>query len=102
MTNLDILALQRPGMMLRDQHDRINTISLRHRRISAYQQQVISVVITSFEAILLRHSKFFHDVGDTHALVRLRSLMPQPACSTCPLSRRTLPMTGNGVTRFVW
>jgi hypothetical protein len=59
MTNLDILVLQRSGMMLRDQHDRINTISLRHRRISAYQQQVISLVITSFEAILLRRSKSF-------------------------------------------
>jgi len=59
MTTLDTLALQRSDMMLRDQHDRINTISLWHRRISAYQQQVISVVITSFEAVLLRHSKSF-------------------------------------------
>jgi hypothetical protein len=103
MTTLDTLALQRSDMMLRDQHYRINTTSLMHRRLSSYQQRAISAVITSFEAILLRHSKwFFHDVGDTHALVRLRSLMPQPACSTCPLSRRTLPMTSNGVMRFVW
>jgi len=59
MTTLDTLALQRSDMMLRDQHYRINTTSLKHRRLSPYQQQVISVVITSFEAILLRHSKSF-------------------------------------------
>jgi hypothetical protein len=77
MTTLDTLALQRSDIMLRDQHYRINTTSLRHRKLSPYQQRVISVVITSFEAILLRHSKsFFHDVSDTHALFRLLSLMP--------------------------
>jgi hypothetical protein len=102
MTTLDTLALQRSDMMLRDQRYRINTTSLKHCKLSPYQQRVISVVIASFKAIRLRHSNvFFHDVGDAHALVRLRSLMPQPACSTCPLSRRTLPMTSNGVTRFV-
>src|SRR6266849_3632344 len=102
MTTLDTLALQRSDIMLRDQHYRINTTSLKHRKLSPYPQRVISMVTTSFEAILLRHSKsFFHDVGDTRALVRLRALMPQPAYGTCPLSRRTLPMTGNGVTRFV-
>src|SRR2546430_6589792 len=102
MTTLDTLALQRSDMMLRDQHYRINTTSLKHRKLSPNQQRVIrghyvlrSHPVTSLEA-------FFHDVGGTHALVRLRSLMPQPACSTCPPSRRTLPMTGNGVTRFVW
>jgi hypothetical protein len=64
MTTLDTLALQRSDMMLRDQHYRFNTTSLKHRKLSPYQQRVISVVITSFEAILLRHSSlFFHDVG---------------------------------------
>jgi hypothetical protein len=57
MTTLDTLALQRSDMMLRDQHYRINTTSLKHRKLSP--QRVISVVITSFEAILLRHSKSF-------------------------------------------
>jgi hypothetical protein len=95
MTSLDTLALQRSDMMLRDQHYRINTTSLKHRKLSPYQRRAISVVIPSFKAILLRHSKSFFMIGDTHALVRLRSLMPQPARSTCPLSRRTLPMTGN-------
>jgi hypothetical protein len=46
-------------MMLRDQHYRINTTSLRHRELSPYQQRAISVAITSFKAILLRHSKYF-------------------------------------------
>ena len=73
MTTLDTLALQRSEMMLRDQHHRINTTSLKHRKLSPYQQRVISVVITSFEAILLHHSKsFFHDVGDTFGLFWLR------------------------------
>jgi hypothetical protein len=31
MTTLDTLALQRSDMMLRDQHYRINTTSLKHR-----------------------------------------------------------------------
>jgi hypothetical protein len=59
MTTLDTLALQRSVMMLRDQHYRINTTRLKHRKLSPYQQPVISVVITFFEAILLRHSKSF-------------------------------------------
>jgi hypothetical protein len=54
MTTLNTLALQRSDMMLRDQHYRINATSLKHRKLSSYQQRVISVVITSFEAILLR------------------------------------------------
>jgi len=59
MTTLDTLALQRSDTMLRDQHYRINITSLKHRKLSPYQQRVMSVVITSFEAILLRHSKSF-------------------------------------------
>jgi hypothetical protein len=59
MTTLDTLALQRSDTMLRDQHYRINTTSLKHRKLSPYQQRVIFVVITSFEAILLRDSKSF-------------------------------------------
>jgi len=59
MTTLDTLTLQRSDVMLRDQHYRINTTSLKHRKLSRYQQRAISVVITSFEAILLRHTKSF-------------------------------------------
>jgi hypothetical protein len=59
MTTLDTLALQRSDMMLRDQHYRINTTSLMHRKLSPYQQRATSVVITSLKAILLRHSKSF-------------------------------------------
>jgi hypothetical protein len=46
-------------MMLPDQRHRFNTTSLRHRKLSPYRQRVISVTITFFEAILLRHSKSF-------------------------------------------
>src|SRR5882757_1498602 len=96
MTTLDTLALQRSDMMLRDQRYRINMTCLKDRKLFAVSAAsdirgyyvLQSHLVTSLEV-------FFHDVGDTHALVRLRSLMPQPACSTCPLSRRTLPMTGN-------
>jgi hypothetical protein len=59
MTTLDTLALQRSDMILRDQHYRINTTSPEHHRLSLYQQRVVSVVITPFEATLLRHSKSF-------------------------------------------
>src|ERR1700722_17210118 len=59
MTTLHTLALQRSDTMLRDQHYRINTNSLKHRKLSPYQQRVLFVVITSFEAILLRDSKSF-------------------------------------------
>jgi hypothetical protein len=59
MTTLDTLARQRSLMMLRDQHYRINTTSLKHRKLLPYRRRVISVVITSFEGILLRHSKSF-------------------------------------------
>jgi len=44
-------------MMLRDQHDRINTTSLRNRKLSPYQKPAISVAITKFKAITLRHTK---------------------------------------------
>ena len=59
MTTLDTLALQRLDMMLRDQRYRINTASLKHCKLSPYQQRVISAVITFFEVIRLRHSKSF-------------------------------------------
>jgi hypothetical protein len=59
MTTLDTLARQRSRMMLRDQHYRINTTSLEHRKLLPYRRRVKSVAITSFEAILLRHSKSF-------------------------------------------
>jgi len=44
-------------MMLRDQHDRINTTSLRNRKLSPYQKPAISVAITKFKAIMLHHTK---------------------------------------------
>jgi hypothetical protein len=45
-------------MMLRDQHDRINTTSLlRQRKLSLYQKPAISAVITKFNAIMLHHTK---------------------------------------------
>jgi hypothetical protein len=74
MTTLDNLALQRSDMMLADQSCRINTTSLNHRKLSPYQQRVISAVITFFEAILLRHSKSFF----------LTSVTPMPS-SGCDL-----------------
>jgi hypothetical protein len=102
MTTLDTLALQRSDMMLRDQHYRINMTRPNIASFRRISSELISVVIYVLQSHLVTSLKvFFHDVGDTHALVRLRSLMLQPECSTCPLSRRTLPMTGNGVTRFV-
>ena len=96
--------------MLRDPHDRINTTSFGHGKLSPYQQRVrasdllsISGVITPFYAILLHHSKsIFFDVGDTFGLFRLRPVESQRVGGACPLSRRTLPMTYHGVTRFVW
>jgi len=44
-------------MMLRDQHYRINTTSLKHRKLSPYQKPARSVVITKFKAIMLHHTK---------------------------------------------
>ena len=47
------------------------------------------MVTTSLKAILLRDWKsFFLDVGDTHALFRLRSLMPAALGQPRPLSTR--------------
>jgi hypothetical protein len=59
MTTLDTLALQRSDMMLRDQHYRINTTRLKHRKLSPYRRRAIFVAITSFKAIMLPHSKSF-------------------------------------------
>ena len=98
-------------LMLRDPHHRINTTSFGHGQLSPYQQQrmrasdqlSISGVITPFKAILLHHSKsIFYDVGDTFGLFRLGPVESQRVGGACPLSRRTLPMTCHGVTRFVW
>jgi hypothetical protein len=80
-------------MILRDQHYRINTTSLKHRKLPPYQKPAISVVITKFKAILLHHSNlFFHDAGEGFGLVRVR-LRSQPVGGACPPPRRTLPMT---------
>jgi hypothetical protein len=89
-------------MMLRDQHYRINTTGLRHRKLSAFQKPARFVVITTFEAVMLHHTEFIFDDGGHLALFRLGPAKPQPAGGACPLSRRTLPMSGHGTTRFVW
>jgi hypothetical protein len=97
-------------LMLNDPLYRINTTNFGHGKLSPYQQRVraldllsISVIITPLKATLLHHSSpFFHDVGDSSGLFRLRPAEPQPPGGACPLARRTLPMTGHGVTRFVW
>jgi hypothetical protein len=68
------LALQRSDMMLCDQHYRIKTTNLKHRKLWPDQQQAISAVITSFEAILLRHSKSFF----------LTSVTPMPSSGCDP------------------
>jgi hypothetical protein len=85
--------------MLRDQNYRINTTSLKHGKISPHQQRVQAVIITSFKAILLHHSKSIFFVTSMTPF-GLQPLEPQPAGSTCPLASRTLPMTGHGVMRL--
>jgi hypothetical protein len=78
----DTSALQRSDMMLRDQHYRINTTSFRHRKLSPYQQRADTGGYYVLQGHLVTSLEiFFHDVGDTHALFRLRSLMPQPAAA---------------------
>jgi hypothetical protein len=59
MTTLDTLALQRSDMMLRDQHYRINMTSPNIASFRRISSELISVVITSFKAVSLRHSKSF-------------------------------------------
>jgi len=44
-------------MMLRDQQYRINTTSLKHRKLSPYQKPERSLVNTKFKAIMLHHTK---------------------------------------------
>jgi hypothetical protein len=96
-------ALLQSDMMLRDRHYRINTIGLiRHRKLSPYQKPAISAIITKFNAIMLHHTKSIFDDAGHIALFRPRSGRPQPAGDACPLSRRTLPMSGHGTTRLVW
>jgi hypothetical protein len=53
------LALQRSDMMLRDQHYRINMTSPNIASFRRISSELISVIITSFKAISLRHSKSF-------------------------------------------
>ena len=66
-------------MKLRDQHYRINTQAF------AVQQRVISVVITYLQSHPVTSLEvFFYDVGDTRALVRLRSLMPPASVPHLP------------------
>ena len=83
--------------MLRHAHHRINTTGFGHGKLLPYQQRVRAVVITFFKAILLHHLKiFFCDVAETLAA------LARCCGEACPLSERTLPMTGNRVTRLVW
>ncbi len=96
--------------MLSDPLHRINTTSFGHGKLSPYQQRVraldlllISAIITPLKVTLLHLSSlFFNNVGDTSDLFRLQPVEPQPTGGACPLARRTLPMTGHGVMRFVW
>jgi hypothetical protein len=77
MTTLDPLAQQRSDIIIRDQHYRINTTSLRHSQafaVSAASDIRGHYVLRSHPVTSLE--VFFHDVSDTHALFRLRSLMP--------------------------
>jgi hypothetical protein len=109
MATLDTLALPntfRLPQMLRDPHQRINTTSFGHgsyRRTSSgcghwdirsyYALQ--SHVVTSLEVLIFMTSV-------TPFLFRLRPVELRQAGRACSLPRRTLPMTGNGTTRFVW